>query len=162
MNILLTGAGGFVGGRLAEILNNMDDVSVVLLTSRMKNGYRCVEHKGYKFSTLDLLMDDIDHFDAVIHAGAYAPKVAGSEDVAMNFASLRNTQYLLTLKGIVAATNNNIRYRRIGPKPTQRKDMRISAEKRLTLLGEEEYTLMQGIQKTYIWTKHQQEENPDK
>lgn len=96
MNILLTGAGGFVGGRLANCLKNQIGSHLVLLTSKKINGFKCVEHKEYSYDAKDLLADGIDHYDVVIHGGAYAPKTAGYEDPLQNFSSLINTQYLLT------------------------------------------------------------------
>jgi len=98
MNILLTGAGGFVGGRLAGLLKEKeeDGSHIVLLTSRRIEGFNCVEHKGYTFDSKDLLINGIDHYDVVIHAGGYVPKSVGTEDTAQCFSSLANTQYLLT------------------------------------------------------------------
>lgn len=69
MNILLTGAGGFVGGRLARLLKEKRDLHLILLTSKPIEGFQCVEHKGYSFKAKDLFVDGIDHYDIVIHGG---------------------------------------------------------------------------------------------
>ncbi|MDH1700759.1 NAD-dependent epimerase/dehydratase family protein [Comamonas terrigena] len=75
MKILLTGAGGFVGGHLLQrLMLKYGADNVVVLSSRALEGAQCVTAPDYELSALDKsLFNDVD---VLVHAGAYTPKNA--------------------------------------------------------------------------------------
>lgn len=97
-NILLTGAGGFIGSKLAEVLSKKygDEANVILLTSKPQKNYICIYHNDYQYQTENLLTKGVEEIDIVIHAGAYTPKSADHDNISLNFSSLVNTEYLLS------------------------------------------------------------------
>ena len=77
MNILITGASGFVGKTLLrKIASNplFSNVEIVLLTGEKIDGYTCVLHKNYTFERSDFAKAGVDKIDVVIHLGAAAPR----------------------------------------------------------------------------------------
>lgn len=98
-SILLTGASGFIGSRLAEVLQDRcgSSAKVILLTSRPRNGFTCVMHHGYTYKASDLLVDGVESIDAVVHLGGFVAKTYEErDDAAKQFSTLANTQYLLS------------------------------------------------------------------
>lgn len=100
MNVLLTGATGFVG---AELLRQMTEKGcsvrnrVLLLTSRIVDGWDCLIHGGYTFTADDFCATGYDRIDLVVHLGAATPKTR--EDYAVGNAwkfakNVRNTIWL--------------------------------------------------------------------
>lgn len=97
--ILLTGATGFLGSRLAELIKNeyADRYEPVLLTSKEILGYRCILHRDYGYSATDFIDGGVFHVDIVIHVGWFVAKNhSDRSDVAKNFSPLENTWHLLT------------------------------------------------------------------
>ena len=47
MNILMTGASGYIGQRLLLVAQNYlsDSDNIILLTSNLIKGYKCIKHK---------------------------------------------------------------------------------------------------------------------
>lgn len=73
MKILLTGASGFIGGRILKSLKNKyGNDSIVVLSSRKIPGVECYQYKSIdSFDLPRSLFSDVTH---VIHAGAFTPK----------------------------------------------------------------------------------------
>ena len=61
MNILITGATGFVGSRMIQMKSQLFGKSdrLILLTSREIEGFDCILHKNYKFQKDDFLRKGI-------------------------------------------------------------------------------------------------------
>lgn len=99
MNILLTGATGFLGRRIAVLLKKTIEESdkIVLLTSAKIRGYLCIYHKNYSYTVEDFLEVGIDHIDIVIHVGWFCAKSNNDiMDIEKNFSPVVNTNYLLS------------------------------------------------------------------
>lgn len=75
MNILITGAGGFVGSRLlAKAVQVFGYENVLALTSKEISGYKCIVAENQDLSALDNQV--FSQVDVLIHAGAFTPKNA--------------------------------------------------------------------------------------
>lgn len=98
MNILITGASGFIGNALLEYIKEhkiFKNDNIILLSSKLINGYECVLHKNYTFTKLDFNGKNID---IVFHLGAAAPKsnTEFGTDYTYKFATnILNTAHLL-------------------------------------------------------------------
>lgn len=97
MIVLLTGATGFIGRNLLRCASEVcDDVDFVLLSSREIEGYRCILHKNYTYTTKDFINAGIKHIDAVIHLGAFSGKTPQeSYSAEKNLTTITKTQYLI-------------------------------------------------------------------
>ncbi|MBQ6515643.1 NAD(P)-dependent oxidoreductase [bacterium] len=101
MNILITGATGFVGTAFLQYINDNNLFSadnVILLTSKEISGYKCILHKNYTFTKNDFYENNINKVDIVFHLGASVPKTRKEfgVDYTEKFASnLLNTAHLL-------------------------------------------------------------------
>lgn len=96
--ILLTGATGFLGSRLAELMKTeyKNSTDIILLTSTHMEGYTCILHKGYTYQTMDFKLGGVSHIDIVIHVGWFVAKNSTEKmEVAKNVSPLVNTYYLL-------------------------------------------------------------------
>ena len=78
MKVLITGAAGFIGSKLAEwLIKNEPDVEIVGIDN-LSGGYLSNIPKGMTFHNMDLETDDISYvfkkhkFDLVYHLAAYA------------------------------------------------------------------------------------------
>lgn len=83
MNLLLTGASGFVGTNLISTLRldkDYNDVTLFALTSKKIEDCICIDHKKYLYTKDDLIKNGLNHVDAVIHLGAFSPKSSGESD----------------------------------------------------------------------------------
>jgi len=96
MNILLTGANGFIGQRLIQYIKQKSDYNLILLTSREIQGYKCVMHNNYKFSKQDFTDNGVEHIDVLIHLGAYTPKNSKhANNIEQNTLNIYNTIHLI-------------------------------------------------------------------
>lgn len=98
MNILVTGATGFIGSKFIKYLNERkkEDDNVILLTSREIEGFTCILHHNYTFSVRDFWDRGVQHIDAVIHIGAFVSNNPKERDSAVkHFKTILNTEYLL-------------------------------------------------------------------
>ena len=100
MNILLTGATGFIGGRMLALSSACmsEEDNLILLTSREIAGFCCVVHKEYTFTAQDFLKKGITRIDKVIHIGHYVAEQANSQSMDMgigNLSSINNTVHLI-------------------------------------------------------------------
>lgn len=93
MNILITGATGFVGSRMLQIRNQLFDENdrLVLLTSREIDGCDCILHKNYGYTKDDFLRKGIYQIDCVIYLGHFLqelhPEMSAAEG---NISSINN------------------------------------------------------------------------
>ncbi|QBF27924.1 NAD-dependent epimerase/dehydratase family protein [Pseudomonas tructae] len=117
MKILLTGAGGFVGGHLLRTaIETFGHDNVVALTSRELDGVQSVVAKGHDLSQLG--PDRFNDIDVLIHAGAFTPKsgqeandieacgrnISFTENLLrFQFASLKKVVFTSTLDVYAAA-----------------------------------------------------------
>lgn len=99
MNLLITGASGFVGKNLLTILNNdevYNDIKCFALTSKNIDNCICINHKNYSYTKDELLKSGLTHVDVVIHLGAFSPKSVGeSDDLDGSLANIKNTLHLI-------------------------------------------------------------------
>ena len=62
MNILMTGATGFVGRKVMEILMQENPQSnIILITNKTVEGHLCIEHDNYKISRKKFDELEINH-----------------------------------------------------------------------------------------------------
>lgn len=96
MNILLTGASGFIGMKLIQLLKKESNYELLLLTSKEIPHYKCVLHNNYTFTSQDFLDKGFENIDILVHLGAYTPKnhknVNNINNTALN---IKNTLHLL-------------------------------------------------------------------
>lgn len=96
MNILLTGATGFIGSAVAKALKNSSEHSVTALSSRNIDGIQTVLHNGYNFDKKFLASQGCEGLNALVHLGAFIPKSsATADDLGMSFSNIANTKTLL-------------------------------------------------------------------
>jgi nucleoside-diphosphate-sugar epimerase len=96
MNILLTGATGFVGKKGVESLKNKKIFdNTVLFSARPLNDAKWLDSKDDKFDN-DYLVNNYPEIDTIIHIGAFTPK-SGQEanDVLNSTSNIINTDRLL-------------------------------------------------------------------
>lgn len=98
MNILITGATGFIGSRLLEMSGSLfgKDDQLILLTSEEIEGCTCIIHHDFSYSVADFYEKGINKIDKVIHIGHFLselhPEISASEG---NLSSINNTVYLM-------------------------------------------------------------------
>lgn len=91
MNILMTGATGFVGRKVMEILMQENPQSnIILITNKTVEGHLCIEHDNYKISRKKFDELEINHIDIVLHLGAAVPDIA--ENWTDNGKYIRNIE----------------------------------------------------------------------
>lgn len=98
MNILITGAGGFVGSRMRELSIGLlgDGDEMILFTSRKIENFRCVLHDNYQYNSSTFYTAGVDHVDAVIHMAHFLAECHEGERAAYgNLSSINNTLRLL-------------------------------------------------------------------
>lgn len=96
MNILITGAGGFIGRNFLHLLkqeNYFSNDTIILLSSKVIEGYKCILHKDYTFQKSDFFDAGINTIDIVFHMGASVPKI-NTEDIFKYTMNVRNTIHL--------------------------------------------------------------------
>lgn len=100
MNILITGASGFVGKTLLRKIAEESDFAkdnIILLSGTNINGYVCINHNGYTFTKQDFINQGIDSVDAVIHLGSAVPRTKADylpENEFKFIMNVRNTIHL--------------------------------------------------------------------
>lgn len=98
MHILWTGVSGFIGMALLKELNTHTSLreNSVLLSSKTIDGWKCVLHRNYQFSTKDLKKQLTSDIDTVVHMGAFIPKSKqDANNVEQNTSNVINTLWLL-------------------------------------------------------------------
>jgi UDP-glucuronate 4-epimerase len=101
MNILITGATGFVGTAFLKYIDRNRlyyNDRIVLLSSKIIPGYDCILHNGYTFVQDEFQRLKIDSFDIVYHLGAATPKtkeLVDEETIYKYATNFINTKYLL-------------------------------------------------------------------
>ncbi len=107
MKILLTGASGFIGGKLlAALIEKYGSNAVIALTSKKITGVNCLIYKS--FSDFGLDSDCFNEITHVIHAGAFIPKDAQqANNINMCFESINYTKVFLSyeFKGLLKLIN---------------------------------------------------------
>lgn len=120
LNILLTGATGFIARHLAQKLRKNSNYNVILLTSSLIEGYTCILHKKYSFTIRDFEAAGITRIDYLIHLGAFIPKSgADADDIVRCNLNIENTKYLLEnipmpVKKIVYISTTDVYGKHIG------------------------------------------------
>lgn len=96
MKILLTGASGFIGGKLlAALIEKYGSNAVVALTSKKITGVNCLVYKS--FSDFGLDNDCFNEITHVIHAGAFIPKdTQQSNNISLCYENISYTKSLLS------------------------------------------------------------------
>jgi UDP-glucose 4-epimerase len=98
--ILITGASGFIGKHLLNLLiEKYGHDNVVALTSQPINNVLCVLHNNYNFSDDIFMRQGFENIETIIHAGSYTPK--NSDDINnINYSNsnIFNTEKLLGAK----------------------------------------------------------------
>lgn len=96
MKILLTGASGFIGGKLlAALIEKYGSNAVIALTSKKITGVNCLIYKS--FSDFGLGNDCFNEITHVIHAGAFTPKDTNqANDIEYSFSNINYTNLLLS------------------------------------------------------------------
>lgn len=100
MNILLTGATGFVGRTLLGKMASdsfFRDGKIILLTGKEIAGYPCVLHKNHTFTKSDFTKAGIDNIDVVIHLGSAVPRIRDDYRIENGYkfmTNVRNTVHL--------------------------------------------------------------------
>ena len=100
MNILITGASGFVGKTLLrKIASNslFSNAKIVLLTGEKIDGYTCILHKNYTFEKSDFAKAGVDKIDVVIHLGSAVPRTRDDYRIENGYkfmTNVRNTVHL--------------------------------------------------------------------
>lgn len=77
MNILITGATGFLGSTFLSCLKKdglFRSDTLFLLTSKEIQGYRNILHKNYTFTKQDMIQAGLEHVDIVFHLGSAVPR----------------------------------------------------------------------------------------
>ncbi len=99
MNILVTGATGFIGRRFVEMAESQagENDRLVLLSSKKTDGYTCILHENYSYDVSVFRKAGIDRIDKVIHIGHYVALAHSDIPPAIgNLSSIKNTEYLIT------------------------------------------------------------------
>lgn len=94
MNILITGATGFLGKNLLKFLkeNLSKEHKVYLLTSHLIEGFDCILHKGYSYDKSELP----ENIDVLLSLSGFVPKNDKDHNDKYNHASaVVNLNYLL-------------------------------------------------------------------
>ena len=87
MNILITGATGFIGSRvLKKIINECSKDNLVALSSKFLN-IKTILHNNYNFDENYLLNNCCNDIDTIIHIGAFIPKTSSDVNNINNCAS---------------------------------------------------------------------------
>ena len=87
MNILITGATGFIGSRvLKKIINECSKDNLVALSSKFLN-IKTILHNNYNFDENYLLNNGCNDIDTIIHIGAFIPKTSSDVNNINNCAS---------------------------------------------------------------------------
>jgi UDP-glucose 4-epimerase len=102
MNILITGASGFIGENFLQLINRekfFAGDNIILLSSKNISGFSCILHKNYTFEKSDFIKAGIDNIDIVFHFGSATPHTTNEyydlEYTYKYVASIRNTNYLV-------------------------------------------------------------------
>jgi UDP-glucose 4-epimerase len=98
LNILITGASGFVGSRLISLSKDLfwGSDHLILLTSRQIEGYTCIIHNQYNYTKDDFIRAGVDRIDVVIHIGHFIAQLHPDESVTLgNLSSVNNTMRLI-------------------------------------------------------------------
>ncbi|HWR45844.1 NAD(P)-dependent oxidoreductase [Sporomusa sp.] len=98
MNILVTGATGFIGTALLECLRDHTKSTgdqIVLLSSCDVDGYTCIKHRNYTFTMNDFLVKGVEFVDIVFHLGAFIPKeIQDANNINQCFSNIEGTKHL--------------------------------------------------------------------
>ncbi|MBQ3311799.1 NAD(P)-dependent oxidoreductase [bacterium] len=101
MNILITGATGFIGKSFLKYIKEQklfEQDNIILLSSKKIDDYQCILHNNYTFTKEDFIKSGINAIDIVFHLGAAAPKTKNEFGVEFGYkfsTNVINTAYLL-------------------------------------------------------------------
>ncbi len=98
MNILITGATGFIGSHVLQKLKQTDH-EVTVLSSRSEDGFRVIDAQDYHFSPEYLFQNGCEEIDTILHIGAFTPKKASeASDSVRCTSNIMGTEALLLSK----------------------------------------------------------------
>lgn len=98
MNILITGATGFIGSRFIEMADAWlgKEDKLVLLSSKKIPDHICILHQNYAYDVDAFYKAGIDRIDKIIHVGHFIPERHSNIPPAKgNLSSIKNTEYLI-------------------------------------------------------------------
>ena len=97
MNVLVTGASGFIGSRLVEIIRETNrDWRIIALTSREIEGTIWINHNDFSYTKKSFLDRGVERVDAVLHLGGFVPRSKIDRDSGYkNHSTIGNTIRLI-------------------------------------------------------------------
>lgn len=96
MKILLTGASGFVGSKVArKILKRFGHENIIALSSGKIDFLKCLDSRNYNFDS-DYLKNNFPDLSTIFHIGAFIPK-SGTEanNIEKSMSNIINTKKLI-------------------------------------------------------------------
>lgn len=104
MNILITGGGGYLGGRLIDYLSNNNENNLIIITSKNRTNTQNTKYFNINWnnqSEIDYLCNNID---VVIHLVGLNAKSCEN-----NYALAIDTNVLITSKLLISAINHKVK-----------------------------------------------------
>lgn len=97
MKILITGANGFIGKYVIDILNkNYNNLEIIALSSKKINGITTLLHNNYSFEKDYFCKEGHSDIEILLHMGSYTPKnVKEVDDIEYCSSNILNTKKLL-------------------------------------------------------------------
>lgn len=108
LNILITGANGFIGNAVMQELLKYNNLSIIELSSKVstnicnkfpRENVIFLSHNNYNFDANYLLNSGCENVEVILHIGAFIPKfVADANNINLCSANITNTAKLINSK----------------------------------------------------------------